>query len=130
MHVTLKGEFWISIILFIIVLSGCGTSKSEVLNNLVSKEKAKLVMAVFGDTGPEGFQFKVNGIYNSSDFLRQNVPPENYKTYVAKDELKWLEKLDIEEKAPVILVLDSEKIIFQTKEPEKLMEFAKRMEKK
>lgn len=99
------------------------------MDKLVSKEKDKLVIAVFGDTGPEGFQFKVNGIYNSSDFLRQNVPPENYKTYVAKDENKWLETLDIEEKAPIVLVLDSEEIVFQTKEPDKLMEFAKRMGK-
>lgn len=130
MRIALKRSLWFAITL-ILILSGCEMSKSEVMDNLVSKERDKLVMVVFGDSGgPEGFQFQVNGVYNSSDFLRQNVPPENYKTYVGKEELNWLDTLGIEQAAPIVLILDNEKIIFQTKEPEALKGFAKEMEGK
>ncbi|MFD0959741.1 hypothetical protein [Paenibacillus chungangensis] len=41
----------------------------------------------------------------------------------------WFKVLGLEEKRPIILIFDAEKIVFHTNNPEELREFAKTLEK-
>lgn len=111
-------------ILTVFVVTGCGPSKSDIMNDLVSKEEGKLAMHIFSSLND--FDFEINGVHNSSDFMRQNVVYSNIHT--TSEEQEWLKTLGIEEKPPLVLILDNEKIVFQTSDPEKLREFAKENE--
>lgn len=71
-------------------------------------------------------QLNVNKVHNSEPVLRKYI--QQVTIHSENDKLEWLKALGLEENRPVILIFDTEKMVFHTNDPEKLGEFAKTLE--
>lgn len=120
-----KVKLGLLLLIVALIFAGCGLSKSNVLEKLVSKEEGKYTMHIFSASGD--WNFEVNKVHNSEPALLKYI--EQVAIHPENDKLKWLKALGLEEKRPVILIFDTEKMVFQTNDPEKLREFAKTLEK-
>jgi hypothetical protein len=110
----------IFLVLFALLFSGCEPSKTEVLENLVSKSKDQLAMHIFSD---DDFSYEVNKVYNGEPMLLKHI--QQVAIHTENDKLKWLKALGLKETRPIILIFDTEKLLYQTSEPEGLSEFVK-----
>src|ERR1700730_2078752 len=117
----------VGLFLFMVALffSGCGPSKTDVVEKLVSKKENQLKMQIF--SASQDWDFEVNKVYNSEPTLLKYI--QQVTIHSENDKLQWLKILGLEEKRPVILIFDTEKMVFHTNDPEKLREFAKSLDK-
>lgn len=120
-----KVKLGLLLLIVALIFAGCGLSKSNVLEKLVSKEEGKYTMQIF--SASQDWDFEVNKVHNSEPALLKYI--QQVAIHPENDKLKWLKALGLEEKRPVILIFDTEKMVFQTNDPEKLREFAKTLEK-
>jgi hypothetical protein len=123
--VVLKVKFGLFLLVFALIFTGCGSSKTEVLEKLVSKKEGQLKMQIFSTS--QDWDFEVNKVQNSEPTLLKYI--QQVEIHSENDKLQWLKILGLEEKRPVILVFDTEKMVFHTNDPEKLREFAKSLDK-
>jgi len=113
------------LLMFALILAGCGLSKDDVIDKLVSKEEGQLKMQIFSTS--QDWDFEVNKVHNSEPALLRYI--QQVTIHSENDKLQWLKVLGVEEKRPVVLIFDTEKMVFQTNDPEELREFAKTLEK-
>jgi hypothetical protein len=113
------------LLLVAFILTGCGLSKTDVLEKLAAKEEGQLKMQIFSTS--QDWDFEVNKVLNSEPTLLKYI--QQVQIHSENDKLPWLKVLGLEEKRPVILVFDTEKMVFHTNDPEKLREFAKILDK-
>jgi hypothetical protein len=115
----LKEERWQSVMLkfkllvllllmFALIFTGCSPSKDDVLEN------------------SQDWDFEVNKVHNSEPTLLKYI--QKVTIHSENDKLKWLNVLGLKENRPVILIFDTEKMVFHTNDPEELREFAKTLE--
>ena len=116
-----KGKLMFMLV-FAFLLSSCGPSKQEVLDTLVAKNEGALIMHVFAD---KSVSYKVNEVHNSEPKLLARIQQVVIHSDSKDESYNRLKKIGIEAEWPVILIFDTEKVIFQTGDPEKLREFAK-----
>lgn len=68
-------------------------------------------------------------VYNSNNFLQYSIQeeiqlhPVDETIHPEDEKLKWLKKLDIIDDPPIILIFDSEELVFHTKDPQELKGF-------
>ncbi|MFD2611479.1 hypothetical protein [Paenibacillus gansuensis] len=120
-----KVKLGLLLLLFTLIFTGCSLSKEDVLKKLVSKEEGQLRMQIFS-TSPD-WDFEVNKVHNSEPALLKYI--QQMTIHTEKDKLEWLKLLGLEEKSPIVLIFDTEKMVFHTSNPEELREFAKSLEK-
>jgi hypothetical protein len=121
----LKLKLGLFLLVVALFFSGCGPSKTDVLEKLVSKKENQLKMQIF--SASQDWDFEVNKVYNSEPTLLKYI--QQVTIHSENDKLQWLKILGLEEKRPVILIFDTEKMVFHTNDPEKLREFAKSLDK-
>lgn len=109
----------------LLTLSACGTSKSDILKELTSNENGKLSVALFSTSADYDHQ-ALEVLNSEPKLLEQVAKSQLYKT---KDEHSWLKKLGVESKYPdnLILVFNDKELLFQTRDPEQLRDFAKEL---
>jgi len=117
-------KFGLFLIVVALIFAGCASSKSEVLENLVSKDKDRFSMQIFAN---EDYSFKVNKVHNSEPTLLKYI--QQVTIHSEADKLQWLKALGLEEERPVVLIFDTEKMVFHTNDPEELREFSKSLGK-
>lgn len=120
-----KLKLGLCLLVVALFLTGCVPNKTDVLEKLVSKEENKLHMQIFSDS-PD-WDFEVNKVHNSEPTLLKYIQQATIHT--EDDKLKWLKILGLEEKRQVILLFDTEKMVYHTNDPEQLREFAKTLDK-
>lgn len=117
----------IIIVMLLVILASCSPSKSKVLEKLVAKEEG-YSMHIFSNSSD--FDMEVNEVYNSDNFLQYSIQeeiqlhPVDETIHPEDEKLKWLKKLDITDDPPVILIFDSEELVFHTKDPQELRDFS------
>jgi hypothetical protein len=122
--IMLKVKLGLFLLVVALFFSGCGPSKTDVLEKLVSKKENQLKMQIF--SASQDWDFEVNKVYNSEPTLLKYI--QQVTIHSENDKLQWLKILGLEEKRPVILIFDTEKMVFHTNDPEKLREFAKSLD--
>ncbi|BBH21966.1 hypothetical protein Back11_33110 [Paenibacillus baekrokdamisoli] len=121
----LKVKLGLFLLVVALFFSGCGPSKTDVLEKLVSKKENQLKMQIF--SASKDWDFEVNKVHNSEPTLLKYI--QQVTIHSENDKLQWLKILGLDEKSPVILIFDTEKMVFHTNDPEKLREFAKSLDK-
>ncbi|WP_054955224.1 hypothetical protein [Paenibacillus dakarensis] len=121
----LKVKLGILMFIAALIFTGCSLSKTDVLEEFTSKEEGKYSMRIFSNS--RDWEFEVNKVHNSEPGLLNYI--EQVIIYSESDKLKSLKALGLEEKVPVILIFDTEKLVFHTNDPEELRKFAKKLEK-
>ncbi|MEK3794947.1 hypothetical protein MKX42_24700 [Paenibacillus sp. FSL R7-0204] len=109
---------------FLLFVAGCGSSKSDVIDQLVSKEENVLHMHMFSSS--REWDDEVNKVLNSESALVEHIP--HVTVHTEEKKLKWLEVLGLEAKRPVIVIFDHEQMVYHTSEPEQLREYAKTLD--
>jgi hypothetical protein len=121
----LRVKFGLIFLLISLTLMGCEPSKNDVLEKLVSKKEGQFKMQIFSTS--KDWDFEVNKVLNSEPILLYYT--QQVEIHSENDKLSWLKALGLEEKRPVVLLFDTEKMVFQTSDPEKLRDFAKSLDK-
>jgi len=75
----------------------------------------------------EDYSFEVNKVHNSELTLLKYI--QQVTIHSETDKLQWLKALGLEEERPVVLIFDTEKMVFHTNDPEELREFSKTLDK-
>ena len=101
-------------------LVGCFNDDQALLKNLVAKNEGKYVLYIVSNA--DSFDYQVNQAFNEDAVLLKVV--EDVVIHHTEEEKKMWNKLGIKE-FPVVLFLDSEKIVYQTNDPSKMKEFSK-----
>ncbi|WP_238653242.1 hypothetical protein [Paenibacillus piscarius] len=107
-------------VLLLLLVTGCGPSRAEVMEKLVSKEENKLHMHLFSDS--QDWPAEVNEIYNNEPVLLEHI--KQVSVHYEENKLKWLKALGLEEKRPMIVIVDGKQLVYHTSDPGKLKEFA------
>lgn len=115
-----------SLLLFICVLmiNGCGTTKADVLEQLVSPKEEQLKMHIFSTS--REWDMEVNKVQNSEPALLKHI--QQVEIHSEAEEFEWLRKLGLDEEGPAILIFDTKEMVFHTRDPEKLRDFSKTLE--
>ncbi|MFB9330294.1 hypothetical protein ACFFSY_30485 [Paenibacillus aurantiacus] len=113
-----KRSYWI--LLMVLLLTECEPSRNEVLAKLVSHEEGRLRMHIF--SASQEWDLAVNRVLNASPVLLARI--QLVEIHAEKDEIAWLKAIGLEEQLPVVLVFDTEQLVFQTNNPEELEAFA------
>lgn len=107
-----------------LLIAGCGPTKADVIDQLVSKEENVLHLHMFSNS--RDWDDEVNEVLNSEPALVEHIP--HVTVHTEEKKLKWLEVLGLEAKRPVIVIFDHEQMVYHTSEPEQLREYAKTLD--
>ncbi|MEK3834487.1 hypothetical protein [Paenibacillus sp. FSL R7-0128] len=107
-----------------LLIAGCGPTKADVIDQLVSKEENVLHLHMFSNS--RDWDDEVNEALNSEPALVEHIP--HVTVHTEEKKLKWLELLGLEAKRPLIVIFDHEQMVYHTSEPEQLREYAKTLD--
>lgn len=107
-----------------LLIAGCGPTKADVIDQLVSKEENVLHLHMFSNS--RDWDDEVNEVLNFEPALVEHIP--HVTVHTEEKKLKWLELLGLEAKRPEIVIFDHEQMVYHTSEPEQLREYAKTLD--
>ncbi|MEK3903334.1 MULTISPECIES: hypothetical protein [unclassified Paenibacillus] len=116
-----KFGLFLLVSVFLLFVTGCGPSRAEVVDQLVSKEVNVLHMHMFSNS--RDWDIEINEVHNSEPALVEHIP--HVTVHTEEKKLKWLEVLGLEAKRPVVVIFDHEQMVYHTSDPEQLREYAK-----